>query len=131
MIFGYIFINRIQPFEAAKISAAFFLCRPMRKHNRCHTFQNKFQDDIWCTLVMYSYIWDLLYNLPCFPIKSFVISYSRLWCYNLIFAPLIWIVIPLYRVWSCTLICDVIISFWSVDLDSYPIISFVIPYCPL
>ena len=35
---GYIFINRIQPFEAANISAAFFLCRPMRKHNRCHTF---------------------------------------------------------------------------------------------
>ena len=27
MIFGYIFSNRIQPFEAANISAAFFLCR--------------------------------------------------------------------------------------------------------
>ena len=60
MLFGYIFINRIQPFEAANISAAFFLCRPMRKHNRCHTFQNKFQDDISCTLAMYSYIWDSL-----------------------------------------------------------------------
>ena len=55
-----IFINRIQPFEAANISAAFFLCRPMRKHNRCHKFQNKFQDDISCTLAMYSYIWDSL-----------------------------------------------------------------------
>ena len=57
----HIFINRIQPFEAANISAAFFLCRPMRKHNLCHTFQNKFQDDISCTLAMYSYIWDSLY----------------------------------------------------------------------
>ena len=61
MLFGYIFINRIQPFEAANISAAFFLCRPMRKHNRCHTFQNKIQDDISCTLAMYSYIWVSLY----------------------------------------------------------------------
>ena len=52
MLFGYIFINHIQPFEAANISAAFFLCRPMRKHNHCHTFQNKFQDDISCTLVV-------------------------------------------------------------------------------
>ena len=58
MLFGYIFINRIQPFEAANISAAFFFCRPMRKH----TFQNKFQDDISCTIAMYSYIWDSLYN---------------------------------------------------------------------
>ena len=56
MLFVYIFINCIQPFEAANISAAFFLCRPMRKHNRCHTFKNKFQDDITCTLAMYSYI---------------------------------------------------------------------------
>ena len=63
MIFGYIFINRIQPFEAANILAAFFLCRPMRKHNRCHKCQNKFQDDISCTLAMYSYIWDSLYNV--------------------------------------------------------------------
>ena len=62
MLFGYIFINRIQPFEAANISAAFFLCRPLRKHNRCHTFKNKFQDDISCTLAMYSYIWDSLYK---------------------------------------------------------------------
>ena len=62
MLFGYIFINRIQPFEAANISAAFFLCRPVRKHNCCHTFQNKFQDDISCTLAMYSYIWDSLYS---------------------------------------------------------------------
>ena len=62
MIFGYIFINRIQPFEAVNISAAFFLCRPMRKHNHCHTFQNKFQDDISCALAMYSYIWDSLYK---------------------------------------------------------------------
>ena len=61
MIFWYIFINRIQPFEAANISAAFFLCRPMRKNNRCHTFQNKFQDDFSCSLDMYSYIWDSLY----------------------------------------------------------------------
>ena len=61
MLLGYIFINRIQPFQAANISAAFFLCRPMRKHNRCHTFQNKFQDDISCTLAMYSFIWDSLY----------------------------------------------------------------------
>ena len=38
MLYGYIFINRIQPFEAANIQAAFFLCRPMRKHNRCQTF---------------------------------------------------------------------------------------------
>ena len=60
MLFGYIFIIRIQPFEAANISAAFFLCRPMIKHNRCHTFQNKFQDDISCNLAMFSYIWDSL-----------------------------------------------------------------------
>ena len=38
MIFGYILINRIQPFEAANISAAFILCRPKRKHNRSHTY---------------------------------------------------------------------------------------------
>ena len=62
MLFKYIFINRIQPFEAANISAAFFLCRPMRMHNCCHTFQNKFQDDISCTLAMYSYIQDSLYE---------------------------------------------------------------------
>ena len=43
MIFGYIFSNRIQPFEAANISAAFFLCM---KHYSCHKFLNKFQDDI-------------------------------------------------------------------------------------
>ena len=43
MLFGYIFINRIQPFEAANISAAFFLCRPMRKHNLCHTFKISFK----------------------------------------------------------------------------------------
>ena len=66
MLFGYIFINRIQPFEAVNISAAFFLCRPKRKHNRCHTFQNKFQDDISCTLAMYSYIWDSLYVIQLF-----------------------------------------------------------------
>ena len=29
MIFGYVFINHIQPFEAANISAALFLCRPI------------------------------------------------------------------------------------------------------
>ena len=63
MISLYIFINRIQPFEAAKISAAFFLCRPMRKNNRCHTFKNKIQDDISCALAMYSFIWDSLYKI--------------------------------------------------------------------
>jgi len=36
MIFGYVFINHIQPIEAANISAALFLCRPTMKHNRCH-----------------------------------------------------------------------------------------------
>ena len=56
MIFGYIFINGIQPFEAANISAAFFLCRPITKHYRCHKCLNKFQDDISCALAMYSYI---------------------------------------------------------------------------
>ena len=54
MIFGYIFRNRIQPFEAANISAVFFLCRPIRKNNGCHTFWNKFQDDISCAFAMYS-----------------------------------------------------------------------------
>ena len=59
----HIFINRIQPFEAANISAAFFLCRPMRKNNRCHTFH-----DISCALAMYSYIRDLLYlNFTYYP----------------------------------------------------------------
>ena len=60
MISLYIFINRIQPFEAAKISAAFFLCRLMRKNNRCHTFKNKTQDDISFALAMYSYISERL-----------------------------------------------------------------------
>ena len=32
MIFGYIFTKRIQPFKAANISAAFFLCRPTFIH---------------------------------------------------------------------------------------------------
>ena len=31
-----IFINRIQPFEAANISATFFMCRTMMKHNSFH-----------------------------------------------------------------------------------------------
>ena len=62
-IFGYIFTNRIQTFKAANyISAAFFLCRPMMKHYNCHTFLNKFQDDISCALAMYSYMWDWLYK---------------------------------------------------------------------
>ena len=34
-------MNRIQPFEAANFSAAFFLFRPMRKNNRCHIFFKK------------------------------------------------------------------------------------------
>ena len=63
MLFGYIFINHIQPFEAANISAAFFLCRPMRKQNRCHTFKIIFEDDILCALAIYSFIWDSLFNL--------------------------------------------------------------------
>ena len=54
MIIGNIFINRIQPFEAANISAAFLLCSPIMKHNSCRKFLNKFQDDISCTLAMYS-----------------------------------------------------------------------------
>ena len=37
----------------------------MRKHNHCHTFQNKFQGDISCTLAMYSYIWDSLMLKEC------------------------------------------------------------------
>ena len=83
MIFEYIFINRIQPFEAANISAVFFLCRPMRMHNCCYTFQNKFQDDISCTRAMYSYIWDSLYNIK---------NYWNLFCspfnkYSFIFKP--------------------------------------------
>ena len=53
MLFGYIFINRIQPLQAANITAAFFLCRPMMKHNCCHKFLNKFQDDIVCALFLY------------------------------------------------------------------------------
>ena len=52
MIFKYIFIDRIQPYEAANILAAFFLYRPMMKHK----FLNKFQDDISCALAMYSYM---------------------------------------------------------------------------
>ena len=66
-----IFINRLQPFEAVNISAAFFVCRPMRKHNHCHTFPNNFEDDIACTLAMYSYIWDSMYNI--YPNTFFII----------------------------------------------------------
>ena len=52
MIFGYIFKNCTQPFEAANISPDFILCRPWIKHNRCP----KFLDDISCALAMYSYM---------------------------------------------------------------------------
>ena len=51
MIFGYIFTNRIQPFEAPTISAAFFF-----SFYSCHTFLNTFQVDISCALAKYSYI---------------------------------------------------------------------------
>ena len=60
MIFRSIFINRIQHFEAAIISAAFFLCRQMTKHIN---FWENVQDDILCALAMYSYMWDWLYLL--------------------------------------------------------------------
>ena len=43
VLFKYIFINRIQLIEAANISAAFFLCRPMMKHNSCHNFLINFK----------------------------------------------------------------------------------------
>ena len=42
MKFGYIFINRIQPFKAANISTAFFLCKRMMKHYNCLKFFNTF-----------------------------------------------------------------------------------------
>ena len=48
MIFGYNVIFHIEPFEVANILAAFFLCRPRKKHYSCHTFFNSFQDDISC-----------------------------------------------------------------------------------
>ena len=51
MIFGYIFINRIQPFEAANIYAAFFLCRPMKKHNRCHTLKKVLKTTFYVLLL--------------------------------------------------------------------------------
>ena len=62
MIFEYIFINRIQPFEAANIQAAFFLCRPMRSITTVIHFKINFEDDILCDLAMYSFIWDSLYT---------------------------------------------------------------------
>ena len=62
MLFGYIFINRIQPFEAANISAAFFLCRPLMNHNSCHRFLNKFQNEISCAPAMYSDMWDYYFQ---------------------------------------------------------------------
>jgi len=55
-IIGYIFISRNQPFKAENISAAFFICRQMMKHNSCHKFSNKFQDDISYALAIYSYM---------------------------------------------------------------------------
>ena len=56
MIFGYIFINHILPFAASNFSAAFFLCRPMVKHNSSsHNFLNKNQDDISSALAINSY----------------------------------------------------------------------------
>ena len=55
MIFGYIFINRIQPFEAANTLKA-FLCRPNIQHYSRHEFLNKFQDDILCALAIYLYM---------------------------------------------------------------------------
>ena len=55
-MFGYILTNRMQSFEAANTSAAFFLCIPMMKHYSCHKSLNKFQDDILCALAMYSYM---------------------------------------------------------------------------
>ena len=48
MIFGYNVIFHIEPFEVANILAAFFLCRPRKKHYSCHKFFNSFQDDISC-----------------------------------------------------------------------------------
>ena len=56
-IFGYIIINRIQHFEGADISGAFFLCRPMMKQNICKIFFDKFQDEFSCALAKYSYMW--------------------------------------------------------------------------
>ena len=56
MLFGYIFTNRIQPFEVVNTSAAFSLSRPMMKNYNCYEFLNKFQDDISCALAMYSYM---------------------------------------------------------------------------
>ena len=55
IIFGYIFTNPIQPYQAANISEAFFLCRPMMKHYSCHKFLNKFQDDILSAFAINSY----------------------------------------------------------------------------
>ena len=79
-MFGYIFTKRIQPFEAANISAAFFLGRPTRKHSSCHTFFNKFQDDILCALAMYSYMWDWLYFLNLYIGERLEYIYTLLVC---------------------------------------------------
>ena len=66
MIFGYIFSNRIQPFEAANISAAFFLCM---KHYSCHKFLNKFQDDISFHFISYILISEIGCISPSSPIN--------------------------------------------------------------
>ena len=58
--------------------SSFFLCRPMRKNNRCHTFWNKFQDDISCALAMYSFIRDLLYTFIC-PILDHELGLNFYW----------------------------------------------------
>ena len=48
-----IFINLIQPFEAANIIAAFFMqTNDVAKHS--HKFSNIFQDDISYALALYS-----------------------------------------------------------------------------
>ena len=71
-----VFLNRIQPFEAANISAAFFLCRPMIKNISCHKLLNRFQDDISCALAMYSYVRLALGNINIFQGSEFQEAYN-------------------------------------------------------